>query len=181
MENHYYPNNTPDYLQTYPLITNIQDYIEYKRDTISISPSELLNLQTITPYNSSYQINEHSVLVFRSYKDYSEFLKNKRAFGEYVAIGYSLGYPLACAIWYKNLIDQENYAELTETGTIDFGSYSFKCPEHLIEYAKDDLLKTTSYDSSIRMTYRNSITTPYIDIDDKISQLKKDENYVNNC
>lgn len=99
------------------------------RDAIFIGVSELKNI--VREHFTTYVYNS-GILVVSKFEQLCEFSKLSRKHGEDYALGIVLGYPPECVNWFVNSSIEEHvickYA--------DGGSFSFKCPERLFDYAK---------------------------------------------
>lgn len=62
-----------------------------------------------------------------------KFRKDREAHGLDYALGMVLGYPPKCVEWFSRTSRQEHL----QTGGLHGGSFSFKCPDSLMDYAKD--------------------------------------------
>lgn len=97
----------------------------------------LLLEEYLDQIKSSYHIRKfpdgQGVLIAESKMSINTFNKLYAMEGMDIALGMVLGYPPECVRWFSKLSSEEK----KRAPGINAGSYSFKCPIHLLRYAKE--------------------------------------------
>ena len=122
----------------------IKDFNESLRNVILINNDKL---KLVKGMYEKLRTSKYSVMVFRYGFDLYLFNHMYEKYSREKAIGYLLGYPPKVVDWY---VDAPNNV-IYETGTVEYGSFTFKCPDFLLKYAKDYL--TGPVDASTHTSY----------------------------
>lgn len=99
------------------------------RDAIFIGTPEL---KRVVREHFASSVGKNGILVVSKLEQLAEFSKLSGKHGKDYALGIMLGYPPKCVNWFVNSTMEEHIA----CKDADGGSFSFKCPEHLFDYAK---------------------------------------------
>lgn len=113
----------------------ILDFNLGHRVAIVLGEEELSHLERsyykMKLYGSIYLVASDKM----SIEVYNESIK--LGFNDEEVLGCVIGYPVECAKWFA----KASREELSNSGVMMSGSYTFKCPEHLVDYAKEYMLE----------------------------------------
>lgn len=99
------------------------------RDTIFI---EVPELKRVVREHFATSVGKNGILVVSELDQLATFSKLSKNYGEDYALGTILGYPPKCIEWFVN----SNFEEHVTCKAVHGGSFSFKCPCELFDYAK---------------------------------------------
>lgn len=123
-----------------------EEFNSGNRDVILIDQSELNDITR--RYSSLVYLNipnTNAVLVLANFGDVNWFKRLQEYNSLDFALGIVLGYPRKVVEWFDNASDDELY----NTGSVNFGSLKFKCPDNLFEYAYNELMNNIEISGNI--------------------------------
>lgn len=115
--------------------TEVDAYNEGKRDVILVTERKL---EDVIEEGRCARVAHNQWLVYRDSLDGFHCNLLIQSKGKAYGLGIILGYPPLCVEWYS----KTERTELAYHGTLYGGSFSFKCPEHLIPYARAYMANT---------------------------------------